>query len=152
MAFEIIVFSQKELDNALESGFISIALCDGRFVLPKVGNISYTAIGSVNAKADGTKKAFEEHNVTFDGFLPKFADDVPITAFVPTGSSGSSASSMPSSYFVTSYIYEYEYEAGSFLASYSASFSASFSSFMTSFRTRYGGECMMVNGYGINLI
>lgn len=83
------------------------------------------------------------------------------------------------SYFMTSYMYEYEYEyrykyktsfgasySASFAASYSSSFASSFAaSFFHSFGASFRGECrpenisqhsgtvcVMVNGYGINLI
>jgi len=153
MAFDIIVFSQKELDIALENGCTSIALCDNSFVLPKVGNVCYTSIGTVTAKADGTRKDFEEHGVKFDTFLPKFADDISVIAVPkPTSTSSFASSYMLSSYFMTSYRYQYEYETGSFATSYSTSWNTSYSSFATSFHSQYGTTCIMVNGYGINLI
>lgn len=123
MAFDIIVFSQKELDNALENGCTSIALCDNGFVLPKVGNVCYTSIGSVTVSADGTKRDFENHGVRFDSFLPKFAEDISVTALPkPT-----SVSSFALSYTLSSY----------------SSFTAVFHS---------DESCITVNGYGINLI
>lgn len=160
MTFDIIVFSQKELQSALESGITSIALCDNSFVIPPVGDVCYTAIGNITALADGKKKDFERHGVRFVGFTPKFkADIIPlaanVVANVPSVSSYAS-SYMLSSYFMTSYYYEYEYEyeyaTGSFSSSYSTSWQTSYSSFASSFRTQYGESCIMVNGYGINLI
>lgn len=153
MAFDIIVFSQQELDNALESGCTNIALCDNSFVLPKVGNVCYTSLGEVTAKADGTRKDFEEHGVKFDGFMPKFANDIPVIITpVPTSASSFASSYMLSSYHITSYRYQYEFETGSFSTSYTTSWNTSYSSFTTSFHTQHGESCIMVNGYGINLI
>lgn len=159
MAFETIVFSQQELDNALESGHINIGLCDNHFVLPKIGNVRYTAIGDVTARADGTSEEFIEHNVIFDGFFPEFTvpKKLPFVAVkIPTSSSSFATSYMLSSYFMTSYKYQYEYEyeyqKGSFTTSYTTSWSTSYSSFASSLQTPYAEGCVMVNGYGINLI
>ncbi len=158
MAFDIIVFSQQELDNALESGIAAIALCDNSFVIPPVGDVCYTAIGHVTALADGKAKDFKRHGVVFNGFTPKFkADIVPVAANVVTAVpsvSSYTSSYMLSSYFMTSYQYEYEYEyeKGSFSSSYHTSWQTSYSSFVSSFHTRYAEGCIMVNGYGINLI
>ena len=47
MAFDVIVFSQKELDSALSAGNKSICLCDGVFLLPDTKDVTYTSIGNV---------------------------------------------------------------------------------------------------------
>lgn len=150
MIFDTIVFNQNELDNALKSGISSIALCDNDFILPFSPNISYTTIGSVNAIIDMTKEDFY---------------------------TSSASSYFLSSYFMTSYRYRYEYEYStgtSFSSSYATSYSASYadsyvSSYQTSYTSSYSnlsalsllsaeesetqeGKCIMVNGYGINLI
>ena len=192
MAFDIIVFSQEELESAIISGNTRIGLCDNTFVLPNVCNIFYTAIGAVNVSVNVTKDEFDRMNIICDGFEPNLAQEkvplppVPIQLPVSFTASASSylSSYFMSSYFMSSYLmtsylmtsyfmtsyttsymykyeYEYEYETGSFTSSYSTSFRSSISSFLSSFLTSFraceenaetGNVCIMVNGYGINLI
>ncbi|MCD8180162.1 MAG: hypothetical protein LUF26_01595 [Firmicutes bacterium] len=182
MAFDIIVFSQQELLQALKAGVTSIGLCDNTFVLPLTENISYTAIGEVYAFADATEEEFAKKGIVCGGFSPRFKDagiSADASALPAASSYAASASSFISSYFmssyfmtsyitsyVTSYMYRYEYEyetgasfassyASSYVSSYSASFSASMSSFLMKFGTSVGSDgemCVMVNGYGVNLI
>lgn len=169
MAFDIIVFSQKELESALNSGITNIALCDNAFILPNTYGISYTAIGTVEAGINAGEKEFCDMNITCVGFKPKLSSKkaptmnvmMPLTSYRVSASSYISSYFM-SSYFMSSYItsyiyeYEYEYETGSFASSYSSSFRSSISSFVSSFLTSFirnrGSVCIMVNGYGINLI
>lgn len=174
MAFDIIVFSQKELENALNSGITSIGLCDNTFVLPNIGGIYYTAIGTVEVSVNAAKEEFAGMNIKCDGFEPRFIQEktLPMNVIIPVSSYKSSASSYLSSYFMSSYFmssyvtsymyeYEYEYETGSFTSSYSTSFRSSMSSFLSSFLTSFRAQmnnahtenvCILVNGYGINLI
>ena len=169
MAFDIIVFSQKELENALNSGITSIGLCDNTFILPNKGGIYYIAIGTVEVSVNAAKEEFAGMNIKCDGFEPRFIQEkAPLmNAMTPVSSYKSSVSSYLSSYFMSSYFissyttsymyeYEYEYETGSFTSSYSTSFRSSISSFLssflTSFHTRNKNVCILVNGYGINLI
>ena len=169
MAFDIIVFSQKELENALNSGITSIGLCDNTFILPNKGGIYYIAIGTVEVSVNAAKEEFAGMNIKCDGFEPRFIQEKapPMNAMTPVSSYKSSVSSYLSSYFMSSYFissyttsymyeYEYEYETGSFTSSYSTSFRSSISSFLssflTSFHTRNENVCILVNGYGINLI
>ena len=192
MAFDIIVFSQEELERAIISGNTRIGLCDNTFVLPNVCNIFYTAIGAVSVSANVTKDEFDRMNIICCGFEPHLAQNktpVPPATIQPPASFTASASSYLSSYFMSSYFmssylmtsyfttsyfmtsyttsymykyeYEYEYETGSFASSYSTSFRSSISSFLSSFLTSFragadgaetGNVCIMVNGYGINLI
>lgn len=174
MAFDIIVFSQKELENALNSGITSIGLCDNTFVLPNIGGIYYTAIGTVEVSVNASKEEFAGMNIKCDGFEPRFIQEktLPMNVIIPVSSYKSSASSYLSSYFMSSYFissyvtsymyeYEYEYETGSFTSSYSTSFRSSMSSFLSSFLTSFRAQmnnahtenvCILVNGYGINLI
>ena len=183
MAFDIIVFSQTELENALNSGNTCIGLCDSTFTLPHICNIFYTAIGTVDVSVNATREEFEQMNIKCDRFEPRFAQEKtpPAVAMVPV-SYKTSASSYLSSYFMSSYFmssyfltsyfmtsyttsymyeYEYEYETGSFSTSYSTSLSGSISSFLSSFLTSFRTHgksahaenvCILVNGYGINLI
>lgn len=168
MAFDIIVFTQDELENALNTGNISIGLCDNIFALPLIGGICYTAIGNVSAAINTTQSEFDNLNITCCGFSPEFSQKAPVNPIPPVRqSSAASASSYITSYFLSSYfmtsyryIYEYEYETGgSFAASYTTSYAASFrtslssslSSFVTTFRQEEE-KCVLVNGYGINLI
>ena len=179
MAFDIIVFSQKELENALNSGITSIGLCDNTFILPNKGGIYYIAIGTVEVFVNAAKEEFAGMDIKCDGFEPRFIQEkAPLmNAMTPVSSYKSSVSSYLSSYFMSSYLmssylmssyfissyatsymyeYEYEYETGSFTSSYSTSFRSSISSFLssflTSFHTRNENVCILVNGYGINLI
>lgn len=127
MAIDVIVFNQTELDNAVSTGNKSICLCDGVFLLPSANDITYTTIG-----------------------------DVTVIPSVMPSSASSYVSSYMTSYvtsyitsYTTSYKYEYEYtSSGSFVNSFLTSYVTSFG---TSF-TKYAGECILVNGYGINLI
>ena len=169
MAFDIIVFSQKELENALNSGITSIGLCDNTFILPNKGGIYYIAIGTVEVSVNAAKEEFAGMNIKCDGFEPRFIQEKAtlMNTMTPVSSYKSSVSSYLSSYFMSSYFissyttsymyeYEYEYETGSFTSSYSTSFRSSISSFLssflTSFHTRNENVCILVNGYGINLI
>lgn len=72
MEIDIIVFEQKELDNALCCGYRSIALCDNVFLIPRIGDITYTVIGNVKAYADFTRQEAYMHNLRFVEFKPKF--------------------------------------------------------------------------------
>lgn len=102
MAFDVIVFSQKELDSALSAGNKSICLCDGVFLLPDTEDVTYTSIGNVKILS------------------------------APSASVSSYISSYVTSYamsYVTSYKYEYEFtSSGSYVTSYVTSFVTSFSS------------------------
>ena len=174
MSFDVIVFSQNELDSAVESDTKSVCICDGGFILPLAGGVTYTAIGGARAVIYADKSDADKLGIVFDGFTPLF---VPTNAAFAAPSYGTSASSYASSYFMSSfaasYIYRYMYGslgasyASSYTASYRASYTASFSmSYTSSFLSaalsvpdaptdgsgEYDGEVIMVNGYGINLI
>lgn len=153
MAFDIIVFSQEELDNAVENGFKEIGLCDNTFTLPLSGNITYTAIGSVTAKIALTEHEISLKNIRCEGFLPERIPEYAACEIPAADTEITSVSSYISSYMMSSYVtsYVYEYET-SWSTSYLSSMSSFLSSFVTSFRTEYGSECIFVNGYGINLI
>lgn len=180
MAFDIIVYKQEALENALGAGYTSIALCDNSFNLPLYSGISYTAIGDVSAFIDISEEEYNGLGINCTGFSPVFlgktTDSIHIS--LNTASVSSYVSSyMMSSYFLTSfttsyvykyissftssYIYEYEYEyAVSFFTSYMTSFASSYStSFLLDMlcfegdeRREEKEECILVNGYGINLI
>lgn len=75
MQIDIIVFEQKELDNALCCGYHSVALCDNVFLIPRVGDITYTAIGNAEAYANFTYKEADMHGLRFIGLRPKFKTD-----------------------------------------------------------------------------
>ena len=155
MAFDIIVFSQEELLSAVNNGITSICVCDNSFILPLTEGVTYTAIGDARAVIYTDKSGADNLNITFNGFTPVF---VPLSVAVTSrgASYGTSASSYSASYFLGSYStsYAYGYEYGSFNSSYRTSFGSGVSSFLTSFRTENagGGKCILVNGYGINLI
>ncbi len=182
MAFDIIVYNQKELENALSNGYTSIALCDGKFILPLYRGICYTAIGNISVSINTDKQSCNSMGINCIGFIPDFLAENASLSVKSTAPILSSVSSfMMSSYFlssfvtsylykykgsfITSYIYQYEYEyADSFSSSYTTSFASSYSaSFVSSylssffldmpfFESKAHEECILVNGYGINLI
>ncbi len=73
MTFDVVVFSQEELNNALKSHTKSICLCDGSFVLPYLQNTTICAIGDVCVKISMTKSEAQENNVCFHNLKPVFA-------------------------------------------------------------------------------
>ncbi len=187
MGFDTIVFKQSELEEALSGGKTSIALCDNKYLLPNTRNITYTAIGSVEAEIKMSEADFNLSGIRCMGFIPVFTGEIGKAAvYIPQKKSFSSASSFASSYFLSSYfmtsyryLYEYEYEFGtsSYASSYTTSYTTSYQtsySYVTSYKTSYQNsftaefinntnennennenheqECIMVNGYGINLI
>ncbi len=159
MRFDTIVFSQRELCEAVGSGCRYIAVCDNEFTLPSEPDMHYTAIGDVSAAIPVTEKAAAETGITFDGFVPEFEAPAPEYALVQWrdeslsiggGSFGSFMSSYASSFLLTSfsgsygsfggsyfhwYEYEYEYER---VGSYAGSFSGSYGSFGGSHSSLYG--------------
>lgn len=124
MAFDVIVFSQKELDSALSAGNKSICLCDGVFLLPDTKDVTYTSIGNV--------KILSAPSASVSSYISSYTTSY-VTSYVMS--------------YVTSYKYEYEFtSSGSYVTSYVTSFVTSFSSI------EHGEESILVNGYGINLI
>ena len=73
---DIIVFNQKELDNA--SAARSIALCDNDFNIAPSENTEYTAIGKVNAVVGCSAVRAVALGMTFIGFTPVFDEDLKI--------------------------------------------------------------------------
>lgn len=151
MAFDSIVFTQDELNNAINAGCTAIALCDGSFDLPSAGGVTYTAIGTVEASADASEEEFAELGIKCAGFEVKYTGARGTVVIAPCSMS---------SYFMTSYRYAYEL-LGSFVTSYTTSYNTSYTaSYTTSYQGSFAmsiaemsGECViMVNGYGINLI
>lgn len=147
MAIDIIVFSQDELDRAVSEGYRSICLCDGEFILPDIRGICYTQIGSVTILG-GTAAAHGA--VSVSSYASSYMSSY-VTSYVTSYTTSYITS------YVTRYEYEYEYaSSGSYVTSYLTSYVTSYvSSYVSSFRTpaqEGGEECIMVNGYGINLI
>lgn len=70
---DAIVFSQKELDEAIKNGAKNICLCDGVFSLPFLGDKIYYALGDVKAKTIMTFFDAIQNRVVFDGFVPEFS-------------------------------------------------------------------------------
>ena len=160
MTFDIFVFNQQELENALNTGHTSIGLCDNEFFLPSLKGITYIAIGNVQAFTDLCAEEFED--ISCIGFTPIYKEKPSACINVCTPSSSSFISSYLVSSYTLMYEYEYEYENGSFSTSYITSYTTSFltsytTSYSTSFADIYSSnyknhECILVNGYGINLI
>lgn len=160
MAFDSIVFTQDELNNAINAGCTAIALCDGSFDLPSAGGVTYTAIGAVEASADASEEEFAELGIKCVGFEVRYTGARGTAVIAPCSMSSYSTSYTMSSYFMTSYRYAYEL-LGSFVTSYTTSYNTSYTaSYTTSYQGSFAmsiaeaaGECViMVNGYGINLI
>ncbi len=173
MALDIIAFTQDELDRAVASGCTSIAICDGHFLIPPAGGISYTAIGAVTALCVCEKRRAEKLGIRWYGFEPIFSQDKTLSdtrvTYTPPGSAASYLSG-----YLTSYITSYRlssYLIGGSLAYYYTSYAGSrTSSYASSYASLYSGsyaggfeygseagedfreECIMVNGYGLNLI
>ena len=150
MAFDIIVFNQTELNDALSAGIKHIALCDNSFSLPGTDDVEYTFIGDVTVDGGARKSEKSETNETVSSYASSYAS--------------SHASSYKSSYttsYVTSYLTSYVYKFGSFYAAGSGVFSSS-GSFGGSYFGSYAplediiefgsSGIIFVNGYGINLI
>lgn len=157
MAFDIIVFTQDELDNAINSGIRSIGLCDNSFALPPAANMSYTALGKTDITINLTAAEFNSMNIVCTGFTPVFTITAPPIQIMPLNpSSAASMSSYQSSYLTSYSLSSYRY-ISSFGYISSGSFS-SYSSYQSSFcqRTSFAVgseyEYIWVNGYGINLI
>lgn len=156
---DAIVFTQSELNAAIDAGASHIVLCDNNFELPSVHGIIYTAVGRVTASADFSNP--EKYNIVCANFSPKLKRRHKIVhtsnKAVGTASIRSSfaKSSYSSSYkigsystsyrfsqkyltsyvtsYITSYRYNYEYE---YRTSYSGSYSTSYrlsQSYKTSF-------------------
>ena len=150
-----IVFSQDELDKALENGFSDIILCDSTFVIPFACNIVYTAVGSVSVTASGSRGEFENVGVEFHNFTPEFTKKSPkIFANVPHKMMSLSSSvngSFSSSYRLGSFASSYRL-ASSFRTSYKTSFTTSYrlaSSFRyrTSYRTSFASSYKFASSY-----
>lgn len=148
-----IVFSQTELEKALENGFSDIILCDSTFVIPLTGGIFYTAVGNVSVTADGDCDAFCEAGVEFHGFTPKFTKKSPKKfANVPRkmmSLSSSGGGSFSSSYRLGSFASSYRFKS-SYRTSYRTSFTSSYrlaSSFRTSYRTSFTTSYRLASSY-----
>ncbi len=132
MAFDAIVFNQNELEEAISDGCVSIVLCDGDFVLPPLPDITYTIIG--NARTNTNTKNTE--------YVTSYQ-----TSY-QTSYRTSYATSYQTSYRTS---YETSYQT-SYTTSYASSYTASFSGSYVLPQDKPQCECIMVNGYGINLI
>ena len=159
---DAIVFTQDELNTAIDSGAKHIILCDNNFTLPQCKDIEFISVGKVKTSADKKKKSGKNT-------LKKMS----------SSNSSYFSSYKPGSYFtsyryktsfISSYLYNYRYEyeyrtshAGSYvtsyrlLQSYNISFGSGFkiSSFLSSFNHKIYDRILKeisVNGYGIHLI
>lgn len=158
---DTIVFTQSELDKAIDSGCKSIALCDNNFILPSIPNMHYIGIGRITASIDYDIP--KNYGVICTNFTPKTKrrhkivniknksvgiasiknSDNKNNSYISSYKMGSYSSSyrLSSSYrasfstsFVTSYKYEYRLKT-SFAGSYTSSYRLGSSfSFITSFR------------------
>ena len=140
MAFDVIVFSQSELDAALTRGITRIALCDNSFTLPDTDGIEYTLIG--NAEIVSEKNKNEDKPPVYANVDRK---TLSYTSSYGSSYSGSFASSYSSSYASGSggsYLYGYKYEyGGSYQTSYSSSFMSSYASlYASSYQTSFASS------------
>ena len=126
MAFDVIVFSQSELDDALMRGITRIALCDNSFTLPDISGIEYTLIGS--AEIVSAKNENEDKPPVYANGERKTLSCASSYGSFASSYGGSYASGSGGSY---SYGYKYEY-GGSFAGSYSSSFMSSYASLYAS--------------------
>lgn len=132
MAFDVIVFSQSELDDALSRGITHIALCDNSFTLPDINGIEYTLIGS--AEIVPSKNENEDKPPVYANVERKTLSYASSYGSFASSYGGSYASGSGGSY---SYGYKYEY-GGSFAGSYVSSFMSSYaSSYQTSFASSF---------------
>lgn len=140
--FDAIVFTQNELNCAIDKGVTRILLCGGNFNLPDNIDITYTSVGADTALLIAAPTSFASSYRSFTGSYR--------TSYTTS--------------FLTSYFYRYKTSfSGSYRTSYrlSASFASSFgssfklTSFLGSFRRRVYDRILKeisVNGYGIHLI
>ncbi len=132
MAFDVIVFSQSELDDALTRGITRIALCDNSFTLPDINGIEYTLIGS--AEIVPSKNKNEDKPPVYANVERKTLSYASSYGSFASSYGGSYASGSGGSY---SYGYKYEY-VGSYQGSYASSFMSSYaSSYQTSFASSF---------------
>lgn len=160
---DIIVYNQKDLDEALSEKQPAIVLCAGLFVIHKAENTTFKRIGPVHAIVTCSRMAADEAGMKFIDINAEFKADYAVsniarqtpTAVTFGGSFGSgsylsgigSYLSGSGSYLYGSgssyrYTYEYEFEySRSFSGSFASSFSSSFkSSFATSFAGSFNGS------------
>lgn len=153
MAFDVIVFNQTELNNALSAGVKRIALCDNNFSLPDTNGAEYTFIGKVTIDGDARIGLENESKREASSYASSYVSSY-MSSYV---------SSYMSSY-ISSYTYRFgtSYVSGSGLFSSSGSFGGYGYSFGGSFSGSYApmediiefgsSGIIFVNGYGINLI
>lgn len=178
---DIFVYSQEDLDKALENGCRSIILSAGVFMVPRTENTVYKRLGPVVVIVSSTEQSAAAAGMVFENIKPVFragyavserAAREPVAAFLSSGSYGSYGSfgsygSYGSGTYTYSHEYEFEYVRGSFSGSYAGSYSLGYS-----FRSSYligsgtGSFCgryrlkadtaaplpVRVFGYGIELI
>lgn len=134
---DTIVFTQKELNKAIDNGCTVIALCDNSFKLPPVPGIRYVGIGNVTASIDFDNPG--EHGIICTNFSPKTKKRPKIVHIenkavgIASLMNGSYKGSYSSSYKIGSYASSYK--IGSFISSYRLS-----SSYRTSFFSNYRHE------------
>ncbi len=163
---DAIVFTQSELDYAVESGAKRIVLCDNNFILPSVEDITYTSIGRVtvhNGDTPAVKAVSAARAPRVSSYSSSYKPASYSSSYRFSGSYrfGSFNTSYITS-FLTSYRYSYEYKtagSGSYLTSYrlSGSYmkSSALLSFIHLFKRRLYDRVLKeisVNGYGIHLI
>ena len=171
MAFDVIVFSQSELDEAIKCGITRIALCDNRFTLPDVPGIEYTHIGNVEIEGAASVDKppvyanVERKTLSHAGsFASSYGGSYALGSYASgSGGSysygykyeygGSYASSYNSSYamlYSSSYMSSYaSLYMSSYMSSYSYSFASSYSSsYQTSYATSYAGGMSWNTSYG----
>lgn len=149
---EKIVYTQKELDTLLASGYSgAVLLCSGIFKIPKVQNVTFKRIGPIAAEVMCDAFSADKAGMRFIDIYPvyksAYAIDTPagqnpvaVTFGGSYGSYGSYGSGSYGSYLGSfrtsggsygshtySYEYEYEYERGSFRTSYGSAAGGSFS-------------------------
>lgn len=125
------VYSQKELELALNEGHKSIILCAGIFNIPLWENTTFKRIGPVKVTVLSSRLLADNANMTFIDIYPKYIDDfkTPENSIITTTPNFASFSSVrPKGSGSHIHYYEYEYEYGtSFSSSFHNSFTGGYS-------------------------
>lgn len=152
---DIVVYSQKDLDNAIIQNKPVIVLCAGLFIIPKSPDTTFKRIGPVRAVVTCSQISAAEANMSFINITPEFKEDYAVSSIASQnpvsvtfgGSFGSGSYLLGSgsylagsgSYLLGSgsfisgsggsyrYTYEYEFEV-SLGRSFTSSFRSSFGS------------------------
>jgi hypothetical protein len=146
---DTIVFTQSELNKAVDSGAVSIALCDNDFILPSVPNIHYVAIGKVTASINLDNS--EQHGIVCANFSTR-TKKRPKIVHISNKAVGT-ASLTGGSYKLGSFSsstgsYASSYKFGSYTSSYRTSYQTSYKAlYKTSYSGSYSSSYRLSSSY-----